>query len=86
MTTTEMLVPMRHTTHITKGDAREHWLEQAGYALLSMMVLFLGQILLAVPAGVLELPALEIVIQGLGLSIFCIGLRLAYTIYEYAKV
>jgi hypothetical protein len=86
MTTAEMLVPMRHTTRITKADAREHWREQATFALVAMMSLFAAQAVLVTPAWWLDLYALEVFIQALGFSVLWAACRMAYTIYKYAKV
>lgn len=55
-------------------------------ALSAMLILFLGQILLAVPTWIYGIFGLEILVRALGIGIFWLSLRLAYTIYKYAKV
>jgi ABC-type phosphate transport system permease subunit len=55
-------------------------------ALSAMLILFLGQILLAVPTWIYSIFGLEILVRALGIGIFWLSLRLAYTIYKYAKV
>ena len=83
MTITETLVPMRHTTRMTKADAREHWKEQMAEALMGMCIAFFCEILLAVPTVAFNSWKLFSAVAVMFVAVAMAASRVSYCIYKY---
>jgi hypothetical protein len=86
VTTTEMLVPMRHTTHTTKADAREHWKEQMAEGLMAMCIAFLCEVMLAVPTVAFNSWKMFAAVVVMFVAITMAAGRVTYTIYKYVRI
>lgn len=79
-------MPMRHTTRMTKADAREHWKEQMAEGLMGMCIAFLCEVMLAVPTVAFDSWKLFGAVVIMFVAVAMAAGRVAYTIYKYVRI